>query len=405
MPFNLTLRRQVYLSTIVLIILLKCIVHLTWENKPDKHKPNLTLVNEVNQIPRRRVPSFCLSPSHMALDFQSVPSAFDFQYIPSTSQVCNETKLRQILEQFPTSYPCQNYTKCHSCPPYNLQYKHVEVFEAKIFLNLLRNKILSITGDSLGLQFYQGLIISLSHEEHESIEGNTTSITEDGTDNGYYRVDSHAQVTVWNAYNATIWWCRNDMMLLYGINHYNFCGKQLIQSNFLILAFGAWFKPGFQINYENDTSRTFLESLEQYENLLPLIRQYYIERNPNLKLFWRLHPYANTDTLYGVVTPPQSSNGWPPHKISNISTWVLAQNKVLRNFLTYYPNDIILDWYSLSLYTIDFEKEIGRNRSLIKDNLHYCVEGLPHQAPLLLQISMNNMLSSVSNDSVMIINL
>ena len=159
-------------------------------------------------------------------------------------------------------------------------------FKSSILLNTLRNKRLAITGDSLGLQFFVGLFSSLCHEDHIFSAGNGI-------------MPSHvneAAYTHYTSYNTTIIWCKSPFLLDWQSKKWmSFCGNQVAHSDYVVLAYGARYKPFFTSPYD-DASLTYSDNLEislrEFNTSLYTSRCAILKVNPSVSLIYRTHPHV-----------------------------------------------------------------------------------------------------------------
>ena len=272
-------------------------------------------------------------------------------------------------------------------------------FKSSVLLNTLRNKRLAITGDSLGLQFFVGLFSSLCHEDHIFSAGNGI-------------MSSHvneAAYTHYMSYNTTIIWCKSPLLQDWQSKKWiSFCGNKVAHSDYIVLAYGAWYKPFFTSPYD-DASLTYSDNLEislrEFNKSLYTSRCAILKVNPSAYLIYRTHPHVgNLDeanwerchlnaSVCGLkVKPdlPQHIDGKHWSNASLSANWTIAQNRVLGQFI-HHTDAILLDWYSLSLASFAYFNTLGvRTHS---DSIHYCSEGLPRLASLLLQLALTNTVS------------
>lgn len=107
------------------------------------------------------------------------PSKYTYRFSQVKDQDCELSIKQHSIRQQENSYQydCHNtYQMCTtlsiikntdiSTNNSNTQQSQIYEFKSSTFLSLLRNKNISIIGDSLGLQLYVGLITSLALEPH-----------------------------------------------------------------------------------------------------------------------------------------------------------------------------------------------------------------------------------------------
>ena len=313
---------------------------------------------------------------------------------------CTESLRKDILRKNMYYYKHDRGITQHICSQVTLLQNNFTYigFKSYVLLNILRNKKLAITGDSLGLQFFIGLFSSLCHEDHIFSAGNGTT-SSDVTD---------AAFTYYTKYNTTITWCRSPFLKDWQtIQWMSFCGNQVANSDYIVLAYGAWYKPFYASPY-NDASLTYAENLEislrEFNTSLYTSRHAILAANPTVSLIYRTHPHvgnidemnwerehchrnATVCTVKGKSGVARHSSGryWSNAKL--LANWTIAQNIVLRQFV-HHTDAILLDWYSLSLASFAYFNTLGvRTHS---DSIHYCTEGLPRLASLLLQLALTD---------------
>lgn len=325
----------------------------------------------------------------------------ELHYVFSEADNCTEALRRDKLRK--TDYVTAEDRGIiqHVCSQvFVLDAKHNALtgFKSSELLGSLRNRHFALTGDSLGRQFFVGLISSLSHEEHTFAVGNTTLDVHD---------DHKAAFTFYVQYNTTIIWCRNDFIThLDDKSWLNLCGNRLMNSDYIVLSYGAWYKPMHWPPY-NNPALTYKENqaiaLREYNRTLYASRETILAVNPRAQLIYRTHPHvggvdeANWNrcnsnqtlcTLDIKSDIPSYWDGWAWSQVKLSANWTIAQNKVLHQFVHHIADAILLDWFHLSLASFAYFNHLGVPTHT--DALHYCSEGLPRLASLLLQLALTS---------------
>ena len=317
----------------------------------------------------------------------------DFRFLFSEADDCTEAMRRDQLRKNDSAFNYDAGIIHHICSQvYVLDAKNNALvgFKSSALLSSLRNRNLAITGDSLGLQFFVGLISSLSHEQH----------TFDAGDNDILNVDK-AAFSHYPQYNSTIIWCHRTYVPSWDHSQWlALCGERFLKSDYIALVYGTWYKPMLLDPY-NNPALTYTQNqdiaLREYNKSLYSTREAILQVNPTAQLIYRTHPHAgNIDelnwyrcqrnqtlcTLKIKSDVPEYTDGWAWSQLSNSASWTVAQNKVLRSFV--HNNDaILLDWHHLSMASLVYFNHLGVQTHY--DSLHYCSEGLPRLASLLLQ--------------------
>ena len=322
----------------------------------------------------------------------------DPHFLFSEVDDCTEAMRRDQLRKNDSAFNYDGGIIQHICSQvYVLDAKNNALvgFKSSALLSSLRNRNLAITGDSLGRQFFVGLISSLSHEEHTFEAGNHDISNIENAAFSYY-----------TQYNTTLIWCFGpyipswDDPLWLGL-----CGERLLKSNYIALVYGAWYKPMLLDPY-NNASLTYTQNqeiaLREYNKSLYPTREAILKRNPHAQLIYRTHPHAgNIDemnwdrcqrnqtlcTLKIKSDIPEYTDGWAWSQLNLSASWTIAQNKVLRSFI--HNNDaILLEWHHLSMASLVYFNHLRVQTHY--DSLHYCSEGLPRLASLLLQLALTS---------------
>ena len=322
-----------------------------------------------------------------------------FRFLFNQTENCTESKQRDQLRKKDYKSQYDHGIMRHICSQVYVvdnENKTLIAFQSSQLLNALKHKRLAVTGDSLGLQFFVGLLSSLAHEEHIFSSGNDTTKSN----------IKEAMYTHYIQYNTTIIWCLNAYMKKWDDKSWlTSCGNQLINSDFIVLAYGAWYKPFYTSPYKSD-KLTYGENqvigLREFNTSLYSSREAILMDNPHARLIYRTHPHiGNIDEVKWnrchfnrTLCNPKMKSDIPDHRDGRAwsyphlsANWTIAQNKVLRQFVHHSPDAILLDWYHLSLTSFDYFNSLGVQTH--SDSLHYCSEGLPRLASLLLQLALS----------------
>ena len=168
----------------------------------------------------------------------------DFRFLFSEADDCTEATRRDQLRKNDSEFNYDAGFIQHICSEvYILDAKNNALigFKSSALLSSLRNKNLAITGDSLGLQFFVGLISSLSHEDHIFDAGNHDISSVDKAAFSYYP-----------QYNTTIIWCHRTYVPSWDHPQWlALCGDRFLKSDYIALVYGTWYKPMLLDPYNN----------------------------------------------------------------------------------------------------------------------------------------------------------
>lgn len=308
------------------------------------------------------------------------------------------------------------------------------VFDARAFLSLLRDRALTVLGDSLAQQLFHAIEIDLA-----ALENTSRSVHLTGRQFGlrFNPVSLLASVRHYTAFNATLKYCKDDLLQEYHKSplpivlsrsiskgdvsahkqQYLYCGKRALSGSdpiprqssrseanlgsrdrkrdILVVAVGAWFKPYFQFAHRN---LSYSENLSYYkEALRKKVRAMRItiqHRYAGMHVVWRLHPHAgNIDEANrlssGTVASHHDGLHWSNTSLE--AHWVSEYNQMFRE-LAYDFKDSLLDWHRLSWLYIDHFS--ARGVPTHRDSLHWCAEGLPRGGNLLLYNLLEEMIQT-----------
>jgi hypothetical protein len=219
-----------------------------------------------------------------------------------------------------------------------------------------------------------------------------------------------AAVRYYKAFNVTLLFCNDAKLVTLTseepfFNAVNdprkFCGERAIQSDIVIMAVGAWYKPNlYDIQSIGDYRKLLQRMSKKFLKDISVARAKIAEVNPNAHIIWRNNPHVGRiDELnaMGLNNPKVCcpwktsinrdccySHGdgllWTNKSLS--AEWVYRLNKVIDVVSNSYK-DPILDWYTLSLQYIDTFAPLKVRCHT--DSLHWCAGGLDRAANLLVQ--------------------
>jgi hypothetical protein len=159
-------------------------------------------------------------------------------------------------------------------------------FDVDYFLSLLRNKQLLVLGDSVALQMFHALDCALGtrSDQNRSVDF--------GSESGAHY---EAAVRYYPQYNATIRWCKSQMLLQLNLLFVpkSRCAESS-KSDFIVVGIGAWFKPYFiqdkmHLSYEKHFEFSGNKLKENAESGRKMIQSF----APKAKIIWRLHPHGS----------------------------------------------------------------------------------------------------------------
>lgn len=308
------------------------------------------------------------------------PIKSSFKLVLNNSTLAERKRLSDDLNSNKVAYRCSEDWN-HGLFSVDLHHPRLTL-TVSTFLSALENKRLAIVGDSIGYHFYNAIHvflkpfeIPLSEEDEKRYKGNM-------------RKKKHYPK------NVTIYWCKDALANEFYVPNtyvYNACdGHEFIsQSDYIILAFGTWYKPKF-IKKENAPTDFMLNMMHNEKvvyNLVAKMRESIIQINSKIKFLWRLQPHIGNideykDKVFGFRNRSSSSHNdglyWTDS--SRDSVWVRRFNDVIRYQATHF-NDVILDWHGLSYMYMDY---FIKKTPVHFDSLHYCLAGVPRGGLLQL---------------------
>jgi hypothetical protein len=261
---------------------------------------------------------------------------------------------------------------------------NVRVFHGMSFLNLLRNRTLTIVGDSLGMQLWQGLLVDLdphlTMNHSETYYGNGSHLFYEYFSGRPQQVDPPAFLAGSRFYgitNTTVKWCRAGVFGIYGMMHEplaHFCLKDALfdtagkvkrgrewrqqsklhgPTDYLLIAAGAWYKP-MSIPKFTYTKELAMRLRSQYiDDICRLRRLIDMYRPKGTRIIWRLSTHAGPiDELNSAGYPRRSFPGHEEMKAwddpDSNALWVPIYNDVLRTLADMHGDLVLVSEYWLS---------------------------------------------------------
>jgi hypothetical protein len=195
-----------------------------------------------------------------------------------------------------TTYGCKGSA---GLVQYHMQNEQELTFDKDRFLSMLQNKTLGIIGDSVALQNFLALEEELLCEETWKHDGNgkETSMVLMTSSGKNWKSKSHfphyiAAKRKYDKYQATIIWCV-DQMLSTATNKiwFEFCGKQVIMSDVIVIGIGAFYKPLYLNKSDTQTLDIYRESMKNASdfllNSIYPFREMIKKLNPTATVIWR----------------------------------------------------------------------------------------------------------------------
>lgn len=271
-------------------------------------------------------------------------------------------------------------------------------FVATKLLTLMRDKSLSMVGDSLTRQYFVALLnelrplVTRMRYQHNDEELPLNYALGDMTFTHFHQF--HFEVA---AYNASFLFCFNSLLRGdFSGNETEFddveslrCNNRAIDADYLVIGVAAWFKP-FWLNSELKQTATYNEGMEvnlrEYAGAIGRVRRELAESRPNLKVLWRGCPHAGDVDFLQWRFPNGSydhfdSSAW--NNLSQSAIWPEVLDSVTFQVALQY-DDVFLDLFAVSLLYLDrFSGEI--DSSLHPDSLHFCQASVSRGALFLLQ--------------------
>ena len=298
-----------------------------------------------------------------------------------------------------STYPC---IKGSDFLMYYMQNQDGKTFDAKHFLSLLRNKRLAVIGDSLALQNFQALEQELLCEETSRRNGNgtvdhVTLLTPEGKPwkSRSYFPHIIAGVRYYGTYDTTISWCVDQRLSSTTSKvFFDFCGKNAIMSDVILIGIGAHYKPLYINHTETDYYGSMYRSSDYLVNCIYPFRELVKKLNPNAIVMWRDYSHVgNHDELMhnatemGVPMDPKRRNNGALWKHSGEeATWVSFYNKQFRKIADLY-GDVYVEFNNVSHVVLDFFLD---KHTVHADALHYCSAGLPRMANILIEDALDS---------------
>lgn len=271
-------------------------------------------------------------------------------------------------------------------------------FVATKLLTLMRDKSLSMIGDSLTRQYFvallnelRPLVTRMSYQHNDEVLPLNYTL---GDMMFTHFHQFHFEVAT---YNASFLFCFNSLLNGdFSGNETQFddveslrCNNRAIDADYLVIGVAAWFKP-FWLNSELKETATYNEGMEvnlrEYAEAIGRVRRELAEARPNLKVLWRGCPHAGDVDFLQWRFPNGSYNHFDSSAWNNLSMsaiWPEVLDSVAFQVALQH-DDVFLDLYTVSLLYLDhFLGEI--DSSLHLDSLHFCQASVSRGALFLLQ--------------------
>lgn len=296
-------------------------------------------------------------------------------------------------------------------------------FNAQEFLNLLRNKILVVMGDSIVRQLFEALEVELVPFQipilrnvgpwmlNGTYNGNGTHAGNENTGFDFISVTSNAangtgkvkmpvvdlpgkyihrgKYRHYPGWNASIYWCENPRMELDFkeiLSDWNFCGRQSVaflaagpQAGYLLIGVGAWFKPDpTATDYE---TRTKMSAVKLAQDATAYRKLFAAVLPPTVPVLWRLQPHAaNRDELIAeargnitrlrAIPSHNDDERWNGIPEDQDALWPTYFNTVLRAVAAAH-GDLVIDQYTLSKTYLRYIYRINRHHHHELHHHHY----------------------------------
>lgn len=212
----------------------------------------------------------------------------------NSTYVCNDVMMLPLQNnRINLQYTSSSNTHHHHHYPHHFNTTH--------FLSMIRNKQLSIIGDSVGQQIFHAINAELypyqSYEKSSDTNGTHSSYRNYSNTNIpilFNPPDYNAATKYYPDYNTTIFFCRDNTIQPYDyIDNAEFCSNTaLYKSDIVLIASGAWDKPPLNFLDHHTYEEIMKIGLDTYEAKMMRIHDYILsgldnERKLNDKI---IHP-------------------------------------------------------------------------------------------------------------------
>lgn len=360
----------------------------------------------------------CLTQSSYVSSSKDSISLDEYEFMPNAPLPC-EFSLRNLTDNV-VAYSTYSLPECKNTKKLlTLGLRHIptnRTFSSTHFLSLLRNKTLGLIGDSTGLQMFQALMnaVRCLETNPDSANGVATQYRlatgRKAKTNGNHLL---ASVRKYDSYGSQIIWCSDSQFTsLIDKPSFEFCGRQAVMSDIVVIAAGAWFKPFFHDPKSTDWYRSLEENMVFFNNTIHTFRSTIQGLNPTARVVWRDFPHVGNhdERVYNhslngsYYNPKWHFHGWLWGDSVEEASWVPRVNALFRSIADAY-GDEMLPWHELSHRLLSKEgvnkhhlDEQNRPQQFHADAVHWCAGGLPHYANLLLEDLMTHpTMSTVSN--------